>query len=211
MATQMNKKVTRLFQIAEAQHGYFTAKQAAHAGFLPTNFTYHVKSGSWLHEGTGIYRLKNFPNSRESQMAFYALWSRNREDQVLGVYSHETALSLHDLSDVNPSKLHLTVPKSFRKSADIPKILKLHFENLDESETQKINGIKVTKPMRTLIDAFDGTTSREFVEQAVQQAYARGLVTLADIKAAAVPQETAAQFLKWIEWSEKNRRKRMGA
>ena len=208
MATQMNKKVTKLFQIAEGQHGYFTAKQAASAGFLPTNFTYHVRSGTWTHKGRGIYRLRNFPISRESQLAFFALWSRNREDEIQGVYSHETALSIQDLSDVNPSKLHMTVPKTFRKSVDTPKVLVLHFENLGQSEIQTINGIKITSPLRTLIDVFKSPTSHEFVEQAVQQAYGKGLISLSDIKSSSVPQEISSQFLKWLDRDEKNRKRK---
>jgi predicted transcriptional regulator of viral defense system len=33
-----------------------------------------------------------------------------------GIYSNETALSLNDLSDLHPSKLHMTVPPSFRRN-----------------------------------------------------------------------------------------------
>jgi predicted transcriptional regulator of viral defense system len=43
------------------------------------------------------------------------------------VYSHHTALSLYDLSDLNPSKLHMTVPMDFRRNSEIPGILVLHF------------------------------------------------------------------------------------
>lgn len=211
MVTKMNKKITKLYQIAETQHGYFTAKQAAEAGFLSTNFTYHVKAGNWLHEGTGIYRLKNFPNSREAQMAFFALWSRNREDQVQGVYSHETALSIYELSDVNPSRLQMTVPTAFRKSSKIPKVLRLYYSDLEESDIQEHHGLRVTKPMRSIIDAFNGGTSHEFVEQAVLQAYSRGLITTRDIKSPKMLKEMSEQFLKWINWAEKNRRTYAGA
>jgi hypothetical protein len=41
----------------------------------------------------------------------------------VGVFSHHTALSLHELSDVNPSKLEITVPSSFRRGVAIPKVL----------------------------------------------------------------------------------------
>lgn len=210
MPTQMNKKITKLFHIAEAQHGYFTAKQAAKAGFRPTNFTYHVKAGNWVREEKGIYRLKNFPNSRESQMALYALWSRNREDQIQGVYSHETALSLYELSDVSPSKLHMTVPKNFRKSAKTPKVLKLYFEDLENSEIQTVNGIRITSPLKTLIDSFSSATSKEFVEQAVIQAHSKGLVTMAQLESESVPKEASSQFCQWIDWSRKNRWKKTG-
>ena len=33
--------------------------------------------------------------------------SRNRAGEPVGVYSHETVLSIHDLADANPSKLHM--------------------------------------------------------------------------------------------------------
>jgi len=39
------------------------------------------------------------------------LWSQNRQEIPKGVYSHNTALSLHELSDLMPSKLHMTAPK----------------------------------------------------------------------------------------------------
>jgi predicted transcriptional regulator of viral defense system len=42
------------------------------------------------------------------------------------VYSHQTALSLFDLSDLMPSRLHMTVPPGFRRSAPIPGAIILH-------------------------------------------------------------------------------------
>ena len=204
MATQMNKKQTKLFEIAESQHGYFTAKQAAAVGFLPTNSTYHVKAGSWIREGLGIYRLRNFPTSRESQMAFLALWSKDRDDKIQGTYSHETALSIYELSDVNPSKIHMTVTIKFRKFSKMPKVLKLHYKDLAPSATQTVNGLKLTRPMQTLIDVFESATSMEFVEQAVQQAYRRGLVLMKEITSPKTPPTVSEQFLKWIEWDKKH-------
>jgi predicted transcriptional regulator of viral defense system len=65
-----------------------------------------------------------------------------------GAYSHETALSLHELSDIMPSKLHMTVPK-FRRNRTIPEILVLHWANLDTGEVQEMQGIRVTRPRWT--------------------------------------------------------------
>ena len=41
------------------------------------------------------------------------LWTGRR-----GALSHETALDLFELSDVNPSAIHLTVPRAFRTRKD---------------------------------------------------------------------------------------------
>ena len=65
----------------------------------------------------GICRLTRFPQSSEEQLVIYSLWSRNREGLPERVYSHRTALSIHELSDLNPAKLHMTVPAAFRRTA----------------------------------------------------------------------------------------------
>ena len=103
-----------LFDNVEGQQGYFTAKQAAAAGYQLGSQAHHVKSGNWVRVERGIYRLARFPQSNEEQLVIYYLWSRNRAGVPEGVYSHQTALSIHELSDINPSKLHMTVPPTFR-------------------------------------------------------------------------------------------------
>ena len=61
-----------LYQVAEGQQGLFTARQAVQAGYNERNHPYHVKSGNWVKEYRGIYRLKNFPYAPDSQLS---LWS----------------------------------------------------------------------------------------------------------------------------------------
>lgn len=80
------------------------------------------------------------------------LWSRNRQDQPQGVYSRQTALSLQALTDVMPSRLHMTVPKTFRRSTAIPKVVALHMADLPPSDIQQIDGVPVTKALRTMTD-----------------------------------------------------------
>jgi hypothetical protein len=69
------------------------------------------------------------------------------------VYSHQTALSIHELSDVNPSKLHMTVPSKFRRSAQIPKSLVLHRAMLDKKDVEHRQGFAVTRPLRAIAEA----------------------------------------------------------
>jgi len=45
-------------------------------------------------------------------------WDRSRTPAQL---SHETALDLHDLCDVNPAQIHLTVPAAYRLRRRIPR------------------------------------------------------------------------------------------
>jgi hypothetical protein len=53
-----------------------------------------------------------------------------------------TTLSLYDLSDVYPAKLHMTVPTDFRRNSDIPGILVLHYADVPEGDVQTAQGYK---------------------------------------------------------------------
>ena len=164
-----------LYQMAESQQGLFTARQAVQAGYDERNHPYHVKSGNWIKEHRGIYRLKNFPYFLDSQLSLWSLWSCNRKGEIQGVYSHETALQIYDLSDLSPSKLHITVPTDFRRSASIPEILVLHKCILNSSEWQTISGYRVTTPTRTLFDMLSSDISKVLISQIVKEGTSRGL------------------------------------
>ena len=110
MAQSHREASRHLFEFAEQQQGFFTTKQAKAAGFAENTHPYHVQVGNWIREHRGIYRLALFPTADRPDLVLWALWSRNRNEEVEGVYSHQTALSLYDLSDLNPSKLHMTAP-----------------------------------------------------------------------------------------------------
>jgi len=171
-----------LFEIAERQQGYFTSKQAAKAGYLLGSQAHHVKAGNWVRVERGIYRLARFPQSSEEQLVIYALWSRNRAGEPEGVYSHQTALSIHELSDVNPAKLHMTVPSAFRRSAKVPKILVLYRASLNEKDVEQRQGFAVTRPLRAVADLVTAeSVSRDIVEQALTEGRQRGLITIREM------------------------------
>jgi predicted transcriptional regulator of viral defense system len=183
MAQSHREASRRLFEVAEQQQGFFTTKQAKAAGFAENTHPYHVQVGNWIREYRGIYRLALFPATDRPDLVLWALWSRNRNEKVEGVYSHQTALSLYELSDLNPAKLHMTVPTGFRRNSDIPGILVLHYADLPESDVQAAQGFKFTRPLRTILDLIEaGTVERNFIRQALKQALDRGLITRQQIR-----------------------------
>ena len=172
--------------IASRQQGYFTAKQALEAGYSYATQHYQAASANWLREERGVYRLADYPAADRPDLVLWSLWSSNRQGKPQGVYSYETALSIHDLSDVMPASLHMTVPPSFRKSAKIPKILVIHRAILTATDIQEMDGYSVTRPLRTIIDVASlETVSADILEQAVRQALQRGLVKRDDLAKAA--------------------------
>lgn len=180
-----NKASERLYAIAEAQQGYFTARQAAEAGFDARNHPYHVRAGNWIRERRAIYRLARFPPAERPDLALWSLWSRDRKGAVPGTFSHETALSIYELSDAMPAKLHMTVPAGFRRMAPIPKGLALHQGSLNKEDVEIRQGYQVTRPLRTLADLVEeGIVSPDLLRQAAREALDRGLVRLSAIRQA---------------------------
>jgi predicted transcriptional regulator of viral defense system len=185
-----------LFEITEQQQGYFTAKQAAEAGYQLGSQAHHVKSGNWVRAERGIYRLARFPQSDEEQFVIYSLWSRNRSGEPEGVYSHQTALSIHELSDVNPARLHMTIPATFRRRAKTPKILVLHRAILDENEVEHRQGFAVTRPLRSIADlAATESVSQDIVAQALSEGRQRGLITIREMSEL----RCQGKFPKWFD------------
>jgi predicted transcriptional regulator of viral defense system len=152
MGTHRNSSAN-LFSVATDQRGFFTTKQAEAAGFQRQSHYYHVQTGDWIREHRGIYRLAHFPSAERPDLIRFWLWSRNREDVPQGVYSHETALSLHELSDAMPAKLHMTVPKTFRRMAATPRAIVLHRGDLAPADIGTLDGVPVTTPFRTVLYA----------------------------------------------------------
>jgi predicted transcriptional regulator of viral defense system len=182
MRSQAKSASDALFEIVEGQQGYFTAKQAADAGYQLGSQAHHVKSGNWVRVERGIYRLARFPQSTEEQLVIYALWSRNRAGKPEGVYSHQTALSIHELSDVNPAKLHMTVPVRFRRRAKTPKVLVLHRARLEARDVEQRQGFIVTRPLRAIADlATTESVSRDIVEQAMTEGRRKGILTSREV------------------------------
>lgn len=164
-----------LFELADSQRGYFSAAQASQIGFLGRVQHYHKTVGNWLEVMRGIYRLNRYPSEPNDYYAALSLWSHSRAGITQAVVGFESALLLHELSDVLPSQTHLIVPKGFRKKP--PSNVKLHTATLDKLEIQTQQGVRVTTPLRTLLDLSSSSLSPEHLEQAVQQAISRGMVT----------------------------------
>jgi predicted transcriptional regulator of viral defense system len=182
--------VVNLFEIARDQHGFFTTKQAEAAGFRRQSHYYHVQTGDWIREHRGIYRLARFPGAERPDLIRYWLWSRNRQDVPQGVYSHETALSLHELSDVMPAKVHMTVPRTFRRMAPPPRALVLHRGDLTPPDIEMIEGVPVTTPLRTILDLLgEGRISEDVLVEALREALDRGTITHQAIRETSLPEE----------------------
>jgi predicted transcriptional regulator of viral defense system len=171
-----------LYELAESQSGYFTTKQASALGYASNKRIYHVRTGNWIREHRGIYRLARFPEPDRPDLILWMLWSRDRSDRPTGVFSHQTALSLHDLTDANPARLDLTVPASFRRGTPIPKVLRLHRGDVPPEDREIVFGVPVTNAIRTIVDVWkEESIPRSDLREAFREAAKRGAITRTQI------------------------------
>jgi predicted transcriptional regulator of viral defense system len=165
-----------LFAVAQGQDGYFTTEQAVQSGYSRPLLHKHLASGKMVRARRGIYRLVHFPASDHEDLVVLWLWS-----EQAGVFSHESALALHDLSDVLPGKAHLTLPATWRRRRlRVPSGLVLHFADVGDADRTSFGAVPVTGPLRTLRDCIEADVAPSLVHQAILQARRRGLITAAD-------------------------------
>ena len=156
----------QLYDIAEAQAGYFTATQARTAGYSRQLLRSHVQVGRFLHIQHGIYRLARFPHSPREDL--YVAWLRCGPRAVI---SHDSALELHDLTDAMPTAIHITIPRG--ASLRHPGI-RLHTTMLGSDEITHWQGLPVTTVERTIADIAAQGAQEWVVQQAIQEALNRG-------------------------------------
>jgi predicted transcriptional regulator of viral defense system len=180
----MNEKVAQigdlfgpdvLYRLAERQAGYLTARQAIATGMPRSTLAHHGRPRGRLQPvSRGVYRLRNFPSSPHEHIV--AGWLRT-PPSADAVVSHQSALELHDLSDIIADQIHVSVPRNRRRKA-VPG-LTLHVTQLPvlAKERREILGVPVTSVERTILDVLRDSGPNEQIELAISQALRRGLTT----------------------------------
>jgi predicted transcriptional regulator of viral defense system len=98
---------SKLYQIAEAQAGYFPTAQAAVVGVDRKRLARYVVAGRLERIRRSVDRLPPFPRSPHEDL--FVAWL---EAGPRSVISHDSALALYELSDALPAAIHVTVPRT---------------------------------------------------------------------------------------------------
>ncbi len=174
MSDKARPDATGLHRLAYSQDGYFTAPQAHKHGFSIQLLDHHIRSGRYERIRRGLYRLRGYPGSSREQVR--AGWLTVGVERAL--VSHESALELHELSDILPGSVHLLVDRRDR-GIKPPAGVVIHTtgEPPPPNEVMSIEGIRVTDPERAILDAAAAGTQPDQIELAVRQAIDHGLLT----------------------------------
>jgi len=176
----------QLYGIAEGQSGYFVAEQAASAGYSRQLLAHHARGGRYRRIRRGLYRLVHFPPGQyEDYVALWLVLER------AAVYSHETALSLYGISDANPRKTDVTLPRSWKgRRLRLSEGIVLHYADLEPRERDVLGPVHLTTVTRTLVDLARAHFRPDLLRSAALEAMDRGLSArgeLAEVEAALAP------------------------
>ncbi len=119
--------------------------------------------------------------------------SHNRASQPQAVFSHETALTLYNLSDANPAHIHLTVPPHFRRRLSAGVVI--HRGVIPPKDWEERDGCRVTTPLRTLVDIAADPTSWMYLESAVRDALRQGMVRSRQLQSAEATDDAHARLV----------------
>src|SRR5450756_1784216 len=169
----MNPNESCLIETATTQAGYFTSRQARDCGYSWALLSHHAATGRFVRARRGLYRLRDYPSSTHEEVM--AAWLAAGPGAVI---SHESALEILGVGDTVPDRIHVTVPRSSRGSRR-PRGVAVHTseQSLPPQDVVVRNGMRVTAPVRTIIDVTRAGLGPDLVSQAINELIDRGLAT----------------------------------
>ena len=165
------------------------------AGYYHRLQNYHKTEGNWKLIERGIYRITNYPDSPNEHYIPWSLWSCGRRGEPQATISHQTAASIDNLGDLMPAKVHLTVPKSFRKKPAGGCVL--HKAKITPAEREFREGFFITKPLRTVIDLVELPIEGDHLNKVVEDMLRRGMIMRNDLIEAS---KRSKPLKKWLAY-----------
>ncbi len=164
----MGAVLPRLLTVAAEQHGLFTIEQAAKADVRDDQVRRMAARGVLERRAHGVYRIAAVPFNALSEPMEAVLWAKGR-----ALIAGPSALVLWDLADVNPRRIHLAVPRSYRPRRTGGELYQVHQIRLDDQVRDEVRGVPVVSAAVAITQSIEWGVAGDMIEQAVIQALAR--------------------------------------
>lgn len=160
-----------LMDVAVDNGGYVTPALVAPHGVPAVELRKMVSRGTLQAAARGVYRMPSLPYDPLDEFILARLWAAER-----GVISHDSALLVHELCDINPTKVHLTIPTSYRISRAGGERYVIHRSDLEPAEVTRVDAVTLTTIRRTLTDSL-GSVPVYLLRTAIETARERGAIS----------------------------------
>jgi predicted transcriptional regulator of viral defense system len=171
-----------LYEMAERRDGLLTSKEARLAGIADSVLVRLAQRGRLERVSRGVYRIAHYPSDRFAQYREAVLWAKASQGPQTAVISHETALLLYGISDVNPARVHITVPVRARLRRQRPRWIAIHHAVLTPGEITEYEGIPITSVDRTIVDVLGSTKRVDLARSAIAEGLKKGLLNRSDAR-----------------------------
>lgn len=158
----------RLLEVAVEQHGLFTVTQAAAVEVGDDQVRRMAAAGVLERRSQGVYRLVAVPFNQYTELIEAVLWAKGR-----GLIAGESALQLWDLADVNPRKIHLSVPPGYRPRRAGGELYAIHHGLVADADRDEAHGVPVVSPALAVRQSIEWGVGGDMIEQAIRRAQAR--------------------------------------
>jgi predicted transcriptional regulator of viral defense system len=155
------------------QAGYVTTRDANALGVNPHRLQVMEQRGLIEQVSRGVYRFLDIPAGPHDAYVAATLWPLT----VQGVLSHATAMDLHELCDINPARIDITVPRAFRTSREAPQVMRLHREDLRDAEITWYEGLPIVTVYRAIRGGIEQRVGWNLIQQALDTAQRTGRLT----------------------------------
>lgn len=159
-----------LHERAADQCGYITTRDADELGVNPQRLQVMKQRGVVTPVSRGVFRFPDVPAGALDQYVEATLWPL----EVQGVLSHATALDLHALCDINPTRIDISVPASFRSIRTPPEVLRVHREDIPQRDMTWHEGLPIVTVRRAILGGIEQHVGWNLIEQAIDTARRTG-------------------------------------
>lgn len=164
-----------LWDVAVEQYGYVTIREAKALGIDENAVWMLAARGGLERAAHGVYRFPQLPVTERDPYMLAVLWAGT--DQTC--LSHDTALAVYEACDINPDRIHLTVPTARRIRRRGGELYALHHQDLNPEQIGWWQGIPTTTLPTAIGQCLDSGVPSYLLRQALEHGRRTGDV-LAD-------------------------------
>lgn len=168
-----------LWDVALEQHGFVTLSDARRLDISKGAMTMLTRRGKIERVATAVYRFPRFPAGPNAPYMQAVLWTGDPR----GCLSHDTALAAYEVSDINPGRVHLTVPRNRRIRRSGGDLYTVHHEDLADDEIGWWDEIPTVTLAAAIRQCIDSGVPTYLLRQALERGSAAGRLRAGDAQA----------------------------
>ena len=163
-----------LWNFAVDQYGYVSAADAHQLGAAVVELGKLAARGKLTRVAYGLYRFPEWPAGSRDHLMEAVLWTRDPDAAL----SHDTALDVYELSDINPERIHVTVPRKSRplRRRQTPAAYVIHYEDLAPSQRGYWEQIPTVTVPTAIDQCISSGVRPDLIRQAITEAREQGLI-----------------------------------